>query len=408
MSAGSRPIARSAFPREAARSDRVTSIRPGMSTQKPGPTGFSAAMPALDNVLILAGVTLVLCLGFLFYVLLSGQLAVPIIQGTAVDILERNLVIWRKVFLTALWVLVGVGLVRHYRVDSVAWLVALGGVACWWLLPMMITSKAVGGAPRLMETAQSLIASLQASGGALIVIGVLRVVIGRVIAIAYTPKGGFGARTPDSAALSEIAEKRAKARPSLMRKCWELHFCRGSLRVTCPRFLEGISCWKKKSGCYCDHDLASQLLSTIAAKHRVQVAQELDAAQSRAEAYHKALAAKRQREARKKAGNPCRECPLYLEHQKYKYRTLAWGMYPLAALIVAFMLPTLRKGYAWLDIYLTDLLSQWRILPHKLSDAPIQYAPWLSAENAMIVMFGVLLLAVMLRLLEVGVFRLKL
>ncbi len=386
----------------------MTSIRPGMSKQKPGPIDFSAVMPALDNVLILAGVTVVLCLGFLFYVLLSGQLAVPIIQGTAVDILVRNLTIWRKVFLTALWVLVAVGLVRHYRMDSVGWLVALGGVGCWWLLPMLITSKAVGGAPALAELSQSLIAALQANGGALVVIGLLRLVVGRVVAIAYSPRTAAGSRLPGSAALSEIAEKRAKARPSLMRKCWELHFCRGSLRVTCPRFLEGISCWKKKSGCYCDHDLASKLLSTVAAKHRVQVAQELDAAQSRAEAYHQAMAARRQREARKKVRNPCRECPLYLEHQKYKYRVLAWVMYPLAALIVAFLVPTLRNGYDRLDIYLTDLLARWSILPHKLTDAPIQYAPWLSAENAMIVLVGIILLGIMLQLLEVAVFRLKL
>jgi len=386
----------------------MTSIRPGRPRQKPGSATTPAWMPALDNVLILAGVALVLCIGFLFFVLLSGQLAAPIIQGTAVDDLKRNMAIWHRVFSIALWVVVVVGLVRHHRVDSVGWLIALGGVACWWLLPMMVTTKAAGGAAKLLEIAQSLVGGFQSTGGALIVIGFLRVVVGRVIAIAYSPRGALTTRLPSASAMAEIAEERAKARPSLMRKCWELHFCRGSLRVTCPRFIEGVACWKKRSGCYCDQDLATRLLSTVAAKHRVQVAEELETAQSRAQTYHRSMAAQRSRQARKRAKSPCRECPLYLEHQKFKYRTLSWLAYPAAALVVALMLPVLRGGYHWLETSVGGALAEMRFLPHSLTGHTIQQAPWLTAENAMIFMFGVLLLAIMLQMLEVAVFHLKL
>ena len=386
----------------------MTSIRPGMPRRKPGPATTPAWMPALDNVLILAGVALVLCIGFLVFVLLSGQLAAPIIQGTAVEDLRRNMAIWHRVFSIALWVVVIVGLVRHHRVDSVGWLIALGGIACWWLLPMMVTAKAAGGAPTLLGIAQSLVGAFQSTGGALIAIGFLRVVVGRVIAIAYSPRGALTTRLPSASAIAEIAEERAKARPSLMRKCWELHFCRGSLRVTCPRFLEGASCWKKRSGCYCDQDLATRLLSTIAAKHRVQVAEELDAAQSRAQTYHRSLAAQRSRQARRKAKSPCRECPLYLEHQTYKYRAASWLAYPAAALMIAAMLPVLRSAYHWLETSLGGALAEMRFLPHTLTDTPIQQAPWLTAENAMFFMFGVLLLAIILQMLEVAVFHFKL
>jgi len=386
----------------------MTSIRPGMSRQKPSKATTPPWIPALDNILILAGVALVLSIGFLVFVLLSGQLAAPIIQGTALEVIQRNMMVWHKVFAVALWVLVVVGLIRHYRVDSVGYLIALGGVACWWLLPMMVTAKAAGAEPRLLEVAQSLITSFQATGGALMVIGFLRVVIGRIITIAYSPQGAVSSRLLSASAVAEIAEERAKARPSLMRKCWELHFCRGSLRVTCPRFMEGASCWKKESGCYCDQDLATRLLSGMAAKARVQVAEELEAAQGRAQAYHRSVAAHRQRQARKKTGSPCRECPLYVEHQKYKYRTLSWLAYPLAALIVAFLVPRLHAAYQWLEINVGGALAEVRFLPHRLMDAPLQQAPWLTAENVMVVMFGILVVAAVLQLLEIGIFHFKL
>ncbi len=386
----------------------MTSIRPGMSRQKPSKAKTPAWMPALDNILILAGVALVVSIGFLVFVLLSGQLAAPIIQGTALEVIQRNMTVWHKVFTVALWVLVVVGLIRHYRVDSVGYLIGLGGVACWWLLPMMVTAKATGAASQLLALSQSLIASFQATGGALIVIGFLRVVIGRIIAIAYSPQGAATSRLFSASAIAEIAEERTKARPSLMRRCWELHFCRGSLRVTCPRFIEGASCWKKESGCYCDQGLASRLLSGMAAKARVQVAEELEAAQSRAQAYNRSAAAHRQRQARKKVRTPCRECPLYLEHQKYKYRALSWLAYPLAALIVAFLVPKLHAAYQWLETNVGGALSEMRFLPHSLTDAPLQQAPWFTAENAMMVMFGVLVVAAVLQLLEIGIFRFKL
>jgi len=386
----------------------MTSIRPGMSRQKPSKATTPSWMPALDNILILAGVGLVLSIGFLIFVLLSGQLAAPIIQGTALEIIQRNMTVWHKIFAVTLWVLVVVGLIRHYRVDSVGYLIALGGVGCWWLLPMMVTAKATGAAPQLLELGQSLIASFQATGGALMVIGFLRVVIGRVITIAYSPQGAVTSRLTSASAIAEIAEERARARPSLMRKCWELHFCRGSLRVTCPRFIEGAACWKKKSGCYCDQDLATRLLSGIAAKARVQVAEELEVAQGRAQAYHQSAAAHRQRQARKQVRSPCRECPLYLEHQKYKYRTLSWLAYPLAALIVAFAAPRLHAAYQWLETNVGGALSQMSFLPHRLVDEPLQQAPWLTAENAMMVILGILVVAFILQLLEIGIFHLKL
>jgi len=385
----------------------MTSVRPGASRQRSRKQLPAGWMRALDNVLILAGVGLVLSLSFLIIVLVTGQLSVPLIAGSAVDVIKRNVGMGHRIFTVALWIVALGAIVRRYSVDSVGYLVGLGGLACWLLLPMLVKSEVPDtAAPELQELAQALINSFQRNGGALLAVGFLRVVVGRIIVLAYRPQGALVSRLPSAAAIAETAEERTKARPSLMRKCWELHYCRGSLRVTCPRFREGISCWKKRSGCYCDQDLATRLLSTITAKARVQVAEELEAGQRRAQTYQRALAQQRQR-ARRKAAAPCRECPLYLDHQQYKYRTLSWFAYPVAAGIIGLLIPRIHNAYQWVEVEVGGALARMQILPHGLTDAPLEHAAWLSAENAIIFMLGVLMVAVILQLTELAVFHFK-
>jgi hypothetical protein len=361
-------------------------------------------MRIIDNLLILAGVALVLSLIFLVIILLTNQLGVPLIGGSALDVVKRNVMLGQQIFIVALWAVVLLSMVRHYRVDSLGYLIALGGAACWLLLPMLVKSRAPAtAAVELQQVGQLLVDKFQASGAAIAVVGVLRVTVGRIASLTLRPQSATAYRIRGASAIAEIAEERAKARPSLMRKCWELHYCRGSLRVTCPRFLEGTSCWRKRSGCYCDQDLATRLLSTMAAKVRLQVAEELESAQTRARTHQRRMAAKR----RKKTPRPCGECPLYLDHQKYKYRVLAWLSYPVAAVIIALSLPFIRSGYDWLEWEAARYLEQMQVLPHALTDAPLEQAPWMSAENAIVLMLGVLVVAVVLQLTEVAIFRLK-
>jgi hypothetical protein len=184
-----------------------------------------------------------------------------------------------------------------------------------------------------------------------------------------------------------------------MRRCWELHFCRTSLRANCPRFLESATCWRKRSGCYCDQGLATQLLTGVGANARAKVAEELEVAQRRARV-------RSQRQQKQQAR--CGECPLYLEHQKYKYRVLSWFAYPAAAGLIGLTIGFIRNGYHWVEVELGSVLTQFQILPHPLTDKPIEQAAWLSAENAAILMIGVLLVGVILQLTELAIFRLKL
>ncbi len=358
-----------------------------------------SAKKPLEHVVLLASIGAAISLMIILFIVLSGYLAAPIVRGTALDTVTRNVNLAKNAFLWCLWIGVVAAIIRHHRTESVGWIVVLAGGACWAALPLVIRSKTdAATAQELMELGQSLISSFQTSGGGLIVLGFLRVAVGRIIVLASPARAAarFTASSPEAAA---IAAERAAERPSLMRRCWELHFCRTGLRANCPRFLEGASCWKKHSGCYCDQGLATRLLTGVGANARAKVAEELEVAQRRARSH-----ARRQQKQKSRCG----ECPVYLEHQKHKYRVVSWFAYPAAAGMIGVAVGLIHSGYRWVEVELGSVLAQFQILPHALNERPLDQAAWLSAENAAVLLIGVLLVGAILQLTELAIFRLKL
>jgi hypothetical protein len=355
----------------------------------------------LEHVLLLCSVAALLSLAYLLFIVLSGGLAAPLIAGSALDQVTRNVGLAGRIFAWALWIVVLAALIRHYRTESVGWVTILIGGTCLLGLPMIVASRIhETTAPELARLGQSLIVGFQLTGGAMLVVGLLRIAVGRIILLAGpTRMAARLAGVPVDAAA--LAARRAMEKPSLLRQCWELHFCRGSLRVNCPRFLQSVSCWKKQSGCYCDQSLQMDLLEGTRSNARAQIAEELHVARDRTR-----TAARRPRRAKSRA--PCRECPVYLEHQKYKYRFLSWLSYPAAAAVIGLAAGDIQSAYRWVESELGAVLVQFQILPHRLDDAPLQQASWISAENAAVILLGVLLVGIILQLTEFAVFRLKL
>lgn len=360
----------------------------------------------LDYVIVVASVVAAASLAYLLFRLMSGALAAPIIGGFALESLTRNVSLACSVFLWTLWIAVVAAIVRHYRNESVGVITCLVGAASWVVMPVAISSQVpAAAAPQLAGLGQSLVTSFQTSGGAMFVLGVLRIALGRIILLTMVPQTSTAMRIPGRAReMIASAEAASTDRPTLMRRCWELHFCRKSLRATCPRYLEKVSCWRRRSGCYCDRGLATRLLETVSANRRVEVAEELRAGQVGAEPR---AAGRSQRTSTKRKRAPCGECPIYLEHQKYKYRALSWLSYPAAAVVIGFAYHRIRAAYQWVDWELSEILSGMQVLPDTLTDTPLEAASWLTAENAVVVMVGVITVGIILQLTEVAVFRLK-
>jgi hypothetical protein len=363
----------------------------------------------LDQGIWLFSVAAVLSLTYLMFILMSGGLAAPLIAGSALEAVRHNVDMARQVFLWALWLGMLAVCIRHYRAEATGYMTLVVGAVVWLAFPALIRSKVPGtSAPDLVSLAGSMVDSFQTSGGALMVLGVLRAVVGRVILVSTASRSGAITRNARFAtAMAQTSEEPIGGRPSLMRKCWELHFCRGSLRVHCPRYLDQKACWKARSGCYCDQGLATRLLDTVGSKVKVQVAEEMQSVQSRARQPEKRVGTPpTKRTAKRRPKPPCGECPIYLDHQKFKYRVLSWLSYPAAAAIIGMIITPVRDGYQYLDQYLGNILAgSVAAVPYA---QPIQEAQWMSAENAVIVLVGVMIAATILQLTEAVIFRLKL
>jgi len=72
-----------------------------------------------------------------------------------------------------------------------------------------------------------------------------------------TERMTFG-QEADAKAVSELPR-----RTSILGKCWEGPYCRDFIRPRCPIFLSRKACWKVKQGCYCEADIVSSAAEHI-------------------------------------------------------------------------------------------------------------------------------------------------
>ena len=72
-----------------------------------------------------------------------------------------------------------------------------------------------------------------------------------------TERLAFG-QEADAKAVSELPR-----RTSILGKCWEGPYCRDFIRPRCPIFLSRKACWRVKQGCYCEADIVSSAAEHI-------------------------------------------------------------------------------------------------------------------------------------------------
>jgi hypothetical protein len=116
-------------------------------------------------------------------------------------------------------------------------------------------------------------------------------------------------------------------------RCWEGPFCRDHIRAKCPVFLEKRGpCWRRKEGCMCEERIVLQAM--IAPDWKDQMTRA-NLQLSMGSGARKALSPEAKRER-------CRNCVIYNEHQRQKYKALT-GLTLVAV-------PTLLAlNFAWLQ-----------------------------------------------------------
>ena len=264
---------------------------------------------------------------YLLYGLISGPVtAFPHPAGSQKSILseaaQATLVSWVHLatqilgwsaFLGAI-----VALARYYESPSSIWASgAVGGVLYVGLpaLIAVILSQQYRSANQLTDI---IILGSQAAGKMILVVAGARGVVHVFLAAGRRPKRAAAPSAPRS-----VGARGARPR-TLLRACWELTRCRSASGI-CPALRQHRTCWKRGSGCHCDLNLAEKLATGVEAwAHEEAVAIQYRARQER---------------------RPCRACPLYEEHQEYKFRIVQWLAYPMTAAVILVTLPVLRIGY---------------------------------------------------------------
>ncbi len=144
--------------------------------------------------------------------------------------------------------------------DFVGYAMVIGSVLIGLGVPEAYTF--IGGdRESLKATAQTLTAFPKAMMAPLAIGGLLvaRDVLYRLIR-------GFQAKPMRHEKLIHGAGAAAESRPvrtSLFAKCWEGPYCREFIRTHCPVYVKRQSCWREKSGCYCEEDIVSGAASRV-------------------------------------------------------------------------------------------------------------------------------------------------
>ena len=153
------------------------------------------------------------------------------------------------------------------RYDSLVfgWFGVVLGVAALIGGPLLISVIANAGGVHadsngtMSPFVSNLLVSIPNIGVFLIAISLLNLVLG--YAIQFILLGGE--KGAQQIKFANEPRKKGAYKPGAFPKCWEMSRCRPGVRETCPNFIDKKTCWKRRSGCFCDRDLANYLVGAV-------------------------------------------------------------------------------------------------------------------------------------------------
>ena len=262
---------------------------------------LSALISTICRYLAYAGaLALLVGVGFLIFhiVMFSGN--VPP-QGGIAENAPNNINLFRKI-------LAG-GFVAFVIGSAVLWwgedwmpIMQIIIAALLSLAPVYIPSFM---SPPINETAAQAIAGLQQGGlpGAALALGVL--VLDVIIRVQGRMRVGVKA---DQLKYGKGIKEDVDRNNVFMGKCWQLPYCRKFVRERCPIYHARRSCWREKVGCMCEEEVIKGAMENRAIpKNLLAAAKYIPRNNKLTEGQ------KRDR---------CRQCIIYNEHQKHKYRLM--------------------------------------------------------------------------------------
>jgi hypothetical protein len=178
-----------------------------------------------------------------------------------------------------------------------------------------------------------------------------------------------------------------------MGKCWQLPFCRKFVRERCPIYHSKRTCWRERVGCMCDEEVIRGAMENKAIPRDAVAAAQYIPRSSRLTAPQKA--------------ERCRQCVIYNEHQRHKYRLAVPTVLGAFLLIYAlFRTPLLAATNRMMQDFDTAVSKIALTSPNRTYQAAVGHDPGVM-EEIILVLLVLFVLSQVMKAVEYAIFKLK-
>lgn len=193
----------------------------------------------------------------------------------------------------------------------------VGTAYIWWGEPKLpithaVVAVVVAGAPFYTPMALGTVKNIvpatamqtaQTAGAVFVMIAAIVLIVD--VGIRIKDRSAVGMKA-DQLKFGKGVKEELDLKVVFMGKCWQLPFCRKFVRERCPIYHSGRTCWKERVGCMCEEEVIRNAL-----EGKTIPKEMLKSAKYIPRNNKLTLAQKAAR---------CRQCVIYNEHQKQKYR----------------------------------------------------------------------------------------
>jgi hypothetical protein len=284
---------------------------------------------------------------------------------------------------------------KFFYEETLGYILMMIGAALYWGMAIVVGPTLERMSDRALELAIFALRQVQTVG-----IVALALAIPFILADFWARLSGVRRfRVSDAAAKSAKANEIQKTRVYMF--CWQMPYCRDYLRQVCTAFEQKKPCWRIKSGCYCDENMILKVLQ----RSKTSKIPGFDQKYSKPDIGLNKNLTPAQKRAR------CRQCFLYTEHQKQKYKMLSPLAFPAVLALMWFYLKPMKaildKALAFTDQFAGSV--SFGPKPEQVANSP-----WLDpaatsnvVEWVFIICIGLIVLTYVLRAIEYAIFDLK-
>jgi hypothetical protein len=233
------------------------------------------------------------------------------VQASEVQALS-NIDLFLKVIVSGL-IAAGVGATYLFWGEELLGALMLIVAGLLYFSPLILTSAT--GVQADNRVVQSALGAVQTGGLILGIIAILVLMADILVRIKLRSQQGAKA---DQLKYGKGIKEESERQNVFLGKCWQLPFCRKFVREKCPIYHAKRTCWREQVGCMCEEQvIRGAMENKVIPKDEVAAAAMIP--------HNNRLTFQQKRER-------CKQCVIYNEHQKHKYKAL------LPAVIIGFIL----------------------------------------------------------------------